>query len=113
VRTIPAGFGFPLGCATAVVVEFGAVAGGAATHPVASLVALAGATAVLATLTTLPAALGTAAVAWALHSGFILGRHGDLALTHASAGAAITLAATALLVSTVARFISVHHSVLH
>jgi hypothetical protein len=91
------GFGFPLGFAAAVVVVLGSAVVGAFAHPVAVLVALAGATFAVSALTTLPAALGTACVSWGVYTGFVLGRLGQLQLTGGSALAAGVLALAALL----------------
>lgn len=77
----------------------GCVAAHATDHPLWSVGALAVTTAVIATVTTLPATLATAAVCWALHAGFILGRHGVLQLSPESAGAAGVLAAVAVVVN--------------
>ena len=93
---VPGGFGFPLGFVATIVVTFAAVATGATTHPVWSLIVLAGTTGLLACISTLGAAVATAAVAWTLQAGFVLGRHGDLALTPAAARDATVLVAAAL-----------------
>ncbi|WP_169792643.1 hypothetical protein [Lentzea aerocolonigenes] len=56
------------------------VATGAASQPVLSVIAMVVVVNVIALFSTWPAALGTAVVCWFLHDGFVLGRHGDLAL---------------------------------
>ncbi|HEY3260443.1 MAG TPA: hypothetical protein VGJ95_09270 [Pseudonocardiaceae bacterium] len=88
--------GIPVGALAAVAVTIGAVATGGTGHPARSLFALCVVVATLAGLTTVPATLGTAAVAWGLHAGFVLGRSGDLALTLQAADAAAVLLGTAL-----------------
>lgn len=85
--------GYPLGFVTAVTVTNVTVAAHATSHPLWSVAALAVTAAAIAALTTLPAALATAAVCWMLHAGFVLGRHGDLELSPASAATAALLAA--------------------
>lgn len=86
---------------------FGAVAAGATTRPELSLLVLACATGSLACVSTLNAAVATAAVAWALQAGFVHGRHGELAFTPNSFRDAIALVAVALLVFGVATAIRV------
>ncbi|EWM17731.1 hypothetical protein [Kutzneria sp. 744] len=90
------GFGFPLGFVVATLVVLGSAALGAFAHPVAVLVALAVATAAVSATTTLPAALGTAAVSWGLYAGFVVGEFGQLTLTRPTALAAAVLAFSAL-----------------
>ncbi|GAB3562823.1 hypothetical protein GCM10027445_04140 [Amycolatopsis endophytica] len=80
-NVLPGAAGFPLGCAAATVAVMVAVFAGATTHPGVSLAALLAVAAVLAALTTVAAALGTAVVGWGLHSGFVLGRAGALVFT--------------------------------
>ncbi|WP_157357248.1 hypothetical protein [Amycolatopsis nigrescens] len=92
---INGGFGFPLGFAVTGLTAVAAVAAGGTGHPDAALAALCGAAAVVAVLTTLPAAFGTAAMAWACHSGFVLGRAGELVWTPAAGRAAVILLVTA------------------
>lgn len=94
--------GYPAGFAAAVGVTMVAVAAHGAGHPQWTLGALALAAAAVAAITTLPAALATAVLCWALHAGFILGRYGDLALTAASARAGAVLVGVALLARVVA-----------
>lgn len=84
--------GYPLGFVAAVAVTIVTVAAHATVHPLWSVVALTVTAAAVATVTTLPAALATAAVCWMLHAGFVLGRHGDLQLSTASAAVAALLA---------------------
>jgi hypothetical protein len=89
-------FGYPLGFMAAVTVTIVTVAAHATRHPLWSVAALAVVTAALATATTLPAVLATAAVCWALHAGFVLGRHGELQFSAASGGAAVLLLTVAV-----------------
>jgi hypothetical protein len=93
---LPGGFGFPLGFVTTIIVTFAAVAAGATTRPVWSLAALVGTTGSVACVSTLGAAVATATVAWALQAGFVLGRHGDLALTQVATRDAIAFLTAAL-----------------
>jgi len=93
--------GYPLGFVAAVTVTVLAVAAHATSHPLWSVAALAVPTAAIAAVTTLPAALATAGVCWALHAGFVLGRHGDLQFSSASAAAAALLVAVAVVVHAV------------
>ncbi|HEV8556485.1 MAG TPA: hypothetical protein VGR06_08840 [Actinophytocola sp.] len=102
---VPAGIGFPLGFLAAVVAATAAVGGGATAHPDLALVALIGVVVAIAAVSTLGATLGTAAVSWALQAGFVLGRHGDLALTTRALRDAIILAAAALLAAVVTALI--------
>ena len=99
---LPVALVFPLGCVATIAVAFDSVAAGATTRPVWSLIALAGTTGSLACVSTLGAAVATAAFAWAVHAGFVLGRHGDLALTPAATRDAIALLAAALVAFTIA-----------
>jgi len=92
---VPGRFGFALGFATGVPVTILAVAAGATSHPVWALITLTVAVAAVSAVTTLGAALGTAAVCWSLHSGFVLGRRGDLVFTAGSLRAAVVLVLTA------------------
>jgi hypothetical protein len=57
------------------------VATGATSQPVLSVIAMVAVVNLIALISTWWAALGTAVVCWFLHDGFVLGRHGDLALT--------------------------------
>jgi len=99
---VPGGFGLPLGFLAAVIVTCLAVAAGATTHPQRALTAFVVTIAVIAGISTPWAALGTAAVSWALHTGFVLGRHGNLTVTPPASQAALVLGAVALLTSAVA-----------
>lgn len=92
---LPGGLGFPLGFLLAIVVTFVAIAAGATTHPQWTVAALAATGAVVACLSTFRATLATAAVCWALHSGFVLGRLGDLVFTPQAARDAVVLCAVA------------------
>ncbi|WP_158887797.1 hypothetical protein [Amycolatopsis anabasis] len=95
-RPIDGGFGFPLGFVATIAATLGAVAAGATRHPALALGVLVAVVAGIAAVTTVGAALGTAAMAWGLHAGFVLGRGGELAFTPDSARAAFLLAGTAL-----------------
>lgn len=74
------GFGFSLGAALGVAATAVVVAAGATSQPVLSVIAMVAVVNVIALVSTWRAALGTAVVCWFLHDGFVLGRHGDLAL---------------------------------
>jgi len=102
---LPAGFGFPLGFLAATLATTAAVAGGATARPVLALVLLAAVVTAIAAISTSTAAVATAAVSWALHAGFVLGRHGDLALTPPALRDAITLGTAALLAALLATLI--------
>lgn len=78
---MPGAVGFPLGFAASVAVTLLTVAMGATRHPLLSLAALVLVVVAIAALTRPAAAYGTAAVAWALQDGFVLGRQGDLVRT--------------------------------
>lgn len=95
---MPGGFGFPLGAVLGVAVVWLAVAAGATSQPVLSVVALVVVIDVIALISTAPATLATTVVCWSLHSGFVLGRHGDLALTGQAGHDALVLGLNALLV---------------
>ena len=56
------------------------VAVGANSQPVLSVIAMVAVVNLIALISTWRAALATAVVCWFLHDGFVLGRHGDLAL---------------------------------
>ena len=86
------GFGFPFGCVTAVVAVLAADAAGATGHPWYALVTLGVVVLLTAFWSAVPAALGVAVVAWALDSGFVLGRAGELAFSPATAVAALVFA---------------------
>lgn len=95
---LPGGFGFPLGAVLGVAAVWLAVAAGATSQPVLSVVALVVVIDVIALISTAPATLATTVVCWSLHSGFVLGRHGDLALTGQAGHDALVLGLNALLV---------------
>ncbi len=100
---IPGGFGFPLGCAGVTAAAIAADVAGGSGHPVYSLVALGLVVAATATVTTVVAAAGTAAVAWAVHTGFLLGRAGQLVFDTASAQAALVFTIALVLGLLIAR----------
>lgn len=100
-----AGFGFPLGCVAAVAAVIVADLAGATAHPWYALVTLGAVVLAAAFETSFGAAAGITVVAWALHTGFVLGRFGELALDRGSAAAAIVLTA-ALVAGTLAGLIA-------
>ncbi|WP_329056422.1 hypothetical protein OG738_22795 [Amycolatopsis sp. NBC_01488] len=85
------GFGFPFGCVAAVVAALVAEVCGATGHPWYALVTLGVVVLLTAFWSPLAAGFGVAVVAWALDSGFVLGRAGELTFSPASAFAALTL----------------------
>src|SRR3954464_2466851 len=78
------GFGFPFGCVAAVAAVIVADLAGATGHPWYALVTLGAAVLAFASRSSPLAATGVAVVAWALHTGFVLGRLGELTFDHAS-----------------------------
>jgi hypothetical protein len=88
--------GYPIGFVAATAVTIVTVATHATENPLWSVAALAATAAAVAAVTTMPAAVAVTAVCWAMHAGFVLGRHGDLALTAQSVDAATVLAALAM-----------------
>lgn len=92
----PGGIGFFLGSALAVVMTFLVVAAGATSQPVLSVVALVAVVDLIAVISTGGAALATAVVGWCLHSGFVLGRLGELTFTGPSRHDALLLGGCAL-----------------
>lgn len=86
------GFGFPFGCVAAVVAVLLADVAGATAHPWYALVTLGLVVVLAAYRTSAFASFGVAVVAWALHSGFVLGRLGQLAFSAAALVAALVLA---------------------
>jgi hypothetical protein len=90
------GFGFPFGCVAAVAAVIVADLAGATAHPWYALVTLGAVVALTAFWTSTGAASGVAAIAWALHDGFVLGRFGELTFSPASAAAAVVFAAALL-----------------
>ncbi|WP_162788267.1 hypothetical protein [Amycolatopsis albispora] len=105
---VPAGFGFPLGVVLGAAGTALAVAVGAKEAPVVSLVAMVVVVDATAMVTAARAAVATAAVCWALHSGFVLGEHAELTFTAESGRAAAVLA---LCVLTASGFASLLRSV--
>jgi hypothetical protein len=94
--------GYPGGFTATVIVTVVAVAAHGTEHPYGVLTALAVTVAVVGAVTTLPATVASAAVAWALQAGFVLGRHGELEFTVTSLAAAAVLVAAAVLAYTTA-----------
>jgi hypothetical protein len=103
------GFGFPFGCVAAVAAVIVADLAGATGHPWYALVTLGAAVLAFASRSSPLAATGVAVVAWALHTGFVLGRLGELTFDHASGLAAVVLAA-ALVTGGLARAVSTSRS---
>ena len=89
-------FGFPLGCALGVVATVLSGAAGATSQPILSLIAMVAAVDAVSMVTTVGAALATAAACWCLHTGFVLGRNGELAFTPQSRHDALVLLLAAL-----------------
>jgi hypothetical protein len=96
------GFGFPFGCVAAVVAVLVAELCGATGQPWYALVTLGAVVLLTAFWSSAAAAIGVAAVAWALDSGFVLGRAGELTFSPPAALAALVLFA-ALAVGLLAR----------
>ncbi|GHG24052.1 MULTISPECIES: hypothetical protein [Amycolatopsis] len=87
------GFGFPFGCVAAVAAVIVADLAGATGRPWYALVTLGAVVLAFACRIPLTAAGGVAVVAWALHTGFILGRFGELTFGAPARLAALVLAA--------------------
>jgi hypothetical protein len=104
---VSGGFGFALGFLVGIIVTMVAVAAGATGHPIWSVAALAVAVAGVSAVTTPLAAIGSAVVCWALHDGFVLGRHGDLVATVGSLSSAIVLMLSATITVVVAAAVRV------
>jgi hypothetical protein len=85
------GFGFPFGCVAAVVAVIAAALAGPS--PWYALVTLGLVVLAAAFRTSIVAAAGVAVVAWALDSGFVLGRAGEITFSLAAAVAALVFAA--------------------
>ncbi|MFJ7215819.1 hypothetical protein [Amycolatopsis sp. NPDC098790] len=96
------GFGFPFGCVAAVVAVVLADLAGATRDPWYALVTLGPVVLLTAFWSSVTAAIGVAAVAWALDAGFVLGRAGELRFDAASALAGGVLGA-AVVVGLLAR----------
>ncbi|MGW4063764.1 hypothetical protein ACWEGE_36135 [Amycolatopsis sp. NPDC004747] len=99
------GFGFPFGCVAAVAAVIVADLLGATSHPWYALVTSGAVVLAFAHRSSFAAATGVAVVAWALHTGFVLGRFGELTFDRASGLAALVLA-SALVAGLVARAVS-------
>ncbi|MET8999925.1 hypothetical protein [Amycolatopsis sp. NPDC004169] len=99
------GFGFPFGCVASVAAVVVADLAGATGHPWYALVTLGAVVLASAYRCSPAAASGVAVVAWALHTGFVLGRFGELAFDRGSGLAALVLA-SALLAGALARTVS-------
>ncbi|MGW4213806.1 hypothetical protein ACWEIJ_37885 [Lentzea sp. NPDC004789] len=92
------GFGFPLGVVLGIAATVLVVATGATGQPVLSVIAMVAVVNLIALISTWRAALGTAVVCWFLHDGFVLGRHGDLALVGQAGHDALVIGLDALAV---------------
>ncbi|MEU4252352.1 hypothetical protein AB0F15_33615 [Amycolatopsis sp. NPDC026612] len=86
------GFGFPFGCVAAVAALIVADLAGATGHPWYALVTLGSVVLAAAYRSSPAAATGIAVVAWALHTGFVLGRLGSLVFDAPARLAAFVLA---------------------
>ncbi len=95
-------FGFPFGCVAAVAAVIVADLAGATGHPWYALVTLGTVVLSAAYRDSPAAATGVAVVAWALHTGFVLGRFGELTFD-APARLAALVFASALVTGTLAR----------
>ncbi|GLZ31826.1 hypothetical protein Lesp02_40140 [Lentzea sp. NBRC 105346] len=93
---VSGGFGFPLGAALGAAMTGLAVAAGAPSQPVLSVVGLVVVIDLIGFLSTVRATLATALVCWFLHAGFVLGRLGDLAINVQSRHDALVLGLNAL-----------------
>ncbi|MGW5743309.1 hypothetical protein [Amycolatopsis sp. NPDC003861] len=96
------GFEFPFGCVAAVAAVIVADLAGATGHPWYSLVTSGAVVLFAAYRAPLRPATGVAVVAWGLHTGFVLGRFGELTFDRASGLAALVLA-SALVTGLLAR----------
>ncbi|MFD2469848.1 hypothetical protein [Amycolatopsis silviterrae] len=86
------GFGFPLGCVAVVAAAIAANLAGATAHPGYAVAAVALAVGAVAVITAPLAAAGVAAVGWAVLSGFVYSRAGDLLFAAATGWVAVILA---------------------
>lgn len=93
----PGGFAFPVGAALAVAVTFAAVAIGARSQPVLSVVGMVAVVGFIAVISTAAATLATATLCWCLHSAFVLGSLGELTFTVQSGHDALVIGGCALL----------------
>lgn len=84
------------GFVLAVLATLIAVSVGDAGRPVFGLVELSAAVAIVALASTLPAVLFTAGVSWGCYAGFLVGRHGVLALDRATLIGGVVLLAVGL-----------------
>ncbi|MDT8912188.1 hypothetical protein [Amycolatopsis sp. PS_44_ISF1] len=92
---LPGGLGFPLGGVAVVAATIVADLAGATRHPGYALAALALVVLAAASMSTPAAVAGTALVAWAVDTGFVLGRAGGLVFDAASGQVALVLGAVA------------------
>ena len=110
---MPGGFGFPLGSTLGIIVVTLGIMGGATSQPIISVVGLVAVIDAVAIFSTASAAIGTAVICWLLHAGFVLGRHGQLALTGQSRHDALVFAADALAVLVLVRIARSATALLH
>jgi hypothetical protein len=101
-RRLSGAIGFPAGSLAATVVTVVAVAAEATGSPQRALIPLATTVAAVGAVSTFRAALATAVVAWALHTGFVLNRYGELGWNADSAWAAALLVAVAAIAFAIA-----------
>ena len=99
---MPFGIAFPLGAVLASATTFLVVASGAASQPVLSVLALVAVVGFIAATSTVGASLATAAVAWCLHAGFVLGRSGELEFSARSGHDALVLGVFGLIAAVLA-----------
>ncbi|MCP3805077.1 hypothetical protein NLX83_38010 [Allokutzneria sp. A3M-2-11 16] len=88
---LPGAFAFPAGVVAGVGATALLVASGATGQPVLSLLAMVAVVDTVAMMSTVRATAATAVVCWALHAGFVLGHHGELAFTARAGTDAIAL----------------------
>ncbi|WP_439658494.1 hypothetical protein ACSHWB_39875 [Lentzea sp. HUAS TT2] len=93
---VPGGLAFFLGSALAAVTTSLLVAVGVRSEPVLSVLAMVAVVNLVAVTSKAWAAPATATVCWCLHSGFVLGRLGELTFTARSGHDALVIAGCAL-----------------
>ncbi|MBE8526087.1 hypothetical protein ILP97_52895 [Amycolatopsis sp. H6(2020)] len=98
-------FGFPFGCVATVAAVIVADLAGATGHPWYALVTLGAVVLASACRSSPPAAAGVAVIAWGLHTGFVLGRFGEVTFDRGSGLAALALG-SALVAGFVGRAVS-------
>ncbi|SDM32418.1 hypothetical protein [Allokutzneria albata] len=93
---LPGAFAFPAGVAAGVTATALLMSSGTPGQPVLSLIVMVAVVDTIAMVSTARATVATGAVCWALHAGFVLGHHGELAFTTRSGTDALVLALCAL-----------------